>query len=75
MTRDLALDVGVARLVQDRLGGVVIGGRHDHMARVADAPAADGPQVYAALSQRLREGRHRPGLILQLDDELVGHRG
>ena len=45
------------------------------MARVADAPAADRPQVHAARRQRLGEGRHRAGLVLQLDHELVGHGG
>ena len=68
-----ALDVGVATLVEDGLGGLVIGGRHDHVAAVAHAPATDGAQVDPASRQRLGEGRHRAGLVLQLDDELSGH--
>ena len=43
------------------------------MAGVAHAAAADRAQVDAARGERLGEGRHRAGLVLQLDDELVGH--
>ena len=68
-----ALDVGVAAVVEDRLGRLVVGGRHDHVAAVAHAPAADRAQVDAARRERLGEARHRAGLVLELDDELVGH--
>ena len=56
------------------LGRVVVGRRHDHVAAVADAAAADRPEVDAARRERLGEGRHGARLVLQLDDELVGHR-
>ena len=69
----LALDVRVAALVEDGRGGLVVGGRHDHVAAVAHAPAADRPEVDAALGERLGQGRHRAGFVLQLDDELLGH--
>ena len=35
--------------------------------------ATDRAQVHAAGRERLREGGHRAGLVLQLDDELLGH--
>ena len=63
-----------ALVVEDGLGGLVVSGRHDHVSRVADAPATDRPQVDATGRERLGERRHRAGLVLQLDDELVGHR-
>ena len=69
----LALDVGVAALVEDGLGRLVVGGRHDHVAAVAHAPAADRAKVDAARRERLGERRHRTRLVLQLDDELLGH--
>jgi hypothetical protein len=69
----LALDVGVAVVVENRLGRLVVRGRHDHVAAVAHAAAADRAEVDAARGQRLGQGRHGSGLVFQLDDELLGH--
>ncbi len=69
----LALDERVAAFLEDGLRGVVVGGGHDHVARVADPAAADRPKVDAAGGERLCQVRHGTGLVLQLDDELVGH--
>ena len=68
-----ALDVDVAALVEDGLRRLVVGGRHDHVAAVADAPAADRAKVDAARRDRLGQRRHGPRFVLQLDDELLGH--
>ena len=69
----LALVVRVAALVEDCLRRLVVGGRHDHVADVAESPAADRPEVHAACREGLGEDRHRAGFVLELDDELVGH--
>ena len=70
----LALDVDVPALLEHRPGRLVVGGGHDHVAAVAHAPAADRPQVDAARGERFGQAGHRAGLVLQLDDELLGHR-
>jgi hypothetical protein len=43
------------------------------VAGVADAPAADRPQVHAAGGKHLGQARHRARDVVELDDELLGH--
>ena len=70
----LALDVRVAALVEDGLRRVVVGRGHDHVADVADARRRRSRAGRRRARRALGEVGHRAGLVLQLDDELLGHR-
>jgi hypothetical protein len=69
----LTLDKGVAAVLEHRPRRVVVSRRHDHVAGVPDPAAPDCSQVHAASRQRLGKRRHGARLVLELDDELVGH--
>jgi hypothetical protein len=43
------------------------------VARVTDPAPADRPKIDATGREGFGQGRHRARLVLQLDDELVGH--
>ncbi len=69
----LAFDVPIAAVVEDSPGRVVVGRRHDHVAAITQAAAADCAQVDAIRGQRLGKDRHRAGRVPELYDELVAH--